>query len=559
MTHLKLRVFLLTLTALLLMHHSTIAQETKTYKGPYSWGDNEGEAEYTYYEKDGKRIYHGNFKMTGEVRNSQAYLKFTYSGQFIHGDANGTWKMQTTGEALNNKINSLMLGNFKNGIPDGSFINKVISIDSNVTRMTYKNGKPSGKFTHYNGFDDVRLTAQFSDNGLQTGETEHKQGQYLEIMSFDENNRLYLGIGFSNGNEYKRIDIRKTAQELDTSYYSWDTTSFDNGNKILEKFWSKNAFGHFSNISSFSTKNLSKFSYITFQKLNSFKDADLFPVEDWKAFNTTKPLSHEENEKMLSRWSYMLSNEYKKVSPEIRKYIIKSDLKSYDSINDVFKVITFAKIDKPYKELQSLIDNQQKFHQEQLKKLRTIDSLFNEINGLKFGSSNMSHLKRNPDIALKMKTNDSILTNLKNMSNTLTSGYKLHEWQAKIDEINALKNQTSWDKNDTTTAYLNELNKWISSELIPWLTQDNTFKKSCEVEKDFEDLLRIHGLLIDEKIKSMTIFSLPELKVTLSSLKTIQEKLYGFVANPSENYKPVRRDLKKAETAAEIRTILNLN
>lgn len=559
MSNLKLNAFLLTLTAFLFLHQNARSQETKMYKGPYSWGDNEGEAEYAYYEKDGKRIYHGSFKMTGEVRNTQAYLTYTYNGQFSHGEASGTWKMQTTGEAQNNPINSVVIGNFSNGVPNGSFVNKVVLVDSAVTRLTYMNGKPYGQFYHYNGLKGLRLNAQFSKNGFLTGKLEHIQGSSSEVINFDDQNRAIIASGFSNGNEIKRIDVLKTATTLDPIYVSWDTTSFEIGNKILESFWTKNSFGYFSKISTFSAESLSKFSYITFQKLKSFKDAELFPVEDWKAFNTIKVVSHAENEKMYNRWSYLLSNEYKKVSPEIRKYIIKSDLKSYDSINAIFNSIQFANVDKAYKELLALIGDQQLFYSKQLKQLKTIDSLFNEVNGLKFGSSTMVHLPRNPEIGIKMKTTDSLVSNLKTISATLTGGYKLHEWQAKVDEIDAMKRQVIWTKNDTTTVYLNALNNWISSALIPWLTEDNTFRKRCESEKDFEDLLRIHSLLIDDRIKSMSEFSLPELTRTLVNLKAIQEKLAGFVANPTENYKPVRRDLKKALTATEIRTILNLN
>ena len=72
--------------AIMALTINAFAQQTpKTYNGPYSIGNNDGTATYTYIEQNGERIIDGNFSFTCPVEN------ITVAGKYVKGKKSGLW------------------------------------------------------------------------------------------------------------------------------------------------------------------------------------------------------------------------------------------------------------------------------------------------------------------------------------------------------------------------------------------------------------------------------------------------------------------------------------
>lgn len=195
-------------TSLLLS--SANAKTLKTYSGEYEapghislndyafWGPYQkyGHADYTYYETEKGRSYHGLFTYKDKGQ--------TITGRFVDNVQNGQWTYQSY-DLLRNKI--VVKLNFKSGILDGQVSFSVYSHKNNSIikkcSCTFSNGKFTGHLSAsnlklpHNGYlsdqDANVITGQFDEEGFPVGKwtAKGKTREWIEQFSENDTCRLY--------------------------------------------------------------------------------------------------------------------------------------------------------------------------------------------------------------------------------------------------------------------------------------------------------------------------------------------------------------------------------
>lgn len=648
--------------AFILIHYISFSQVLKSYKGSYKWGNDEGVADYTYYDLDGKRFFDGKFRFTSSQTGNQGNIDVVITGQFKNGEVNGTWQKSMTGRVKNIDLNSRLTGNFVSGKPDGLFEQRVILLDTTITKIKYKNGVPFGDFYHHNGSSQEKIIAKFAENGMLIGELEYRVKNEAEITTFDNQNRASLVRQYSNGQEFKRVDVFEKVNAMSPMNISWVIANFVKGSDLMSNIWAEGNFGHLNGIGSLNTENLNNMFYFRFQKLVSLKEANFISIDEWKKLDPSKPLSHSENKKLFNQWTYLKENK----RPELneRQYIIKSDLSSCDSIMKLFEGIQLTKLEEAYKfqpaltdeksyiqlQLQTLKEIEQlyttisatkirglalqnieidkeietfkmnfktqeehlnalmtqinnpyrltewkekmmqldsirdnftinkteelskimvaKFQaaitaektsvQNQFQVLKEIEEKYSRISKSKIGNLSLENIGIDPEIEKfkkDIKTQDEYLNTLLTQIN---SPYNLLEWKEKLVQLNSISTNFKEIKTDELTEIIVQLGYLTDLKITPW-TQNN--KKITDLtldQKEFNDITRIYNVLIEDATAKINVLNTKILDSQFTDLLKIQTKIMSLVENPSENYKPIRKDLKNAVAPAELRTILKL-
>lgn len=538
-----------------IFHSVTFSQDRKSYNGPYKWGNEEGIADYSYYEINGKRLFDGKFRFTSTLSGNQGTVNLVISGQFKDGEVDGNWQISMLGKVKNTDLNSTVTGNFQSGKPNGLFEQRVILLDSIITKITYKNGVPFGKFFHYHGFNQEKITAQFAENGMLIGELEYRVKNEAEIITLDDQNRASLVRQFSNGQEFKKVDVLEKVNALSPINISWVVTNYTKGSDLISKFWSEGNFGHLNGIGSLNTENLYNMNYFQFQKLVSLKDASFVSIEELKKLDPSKPLSHEENKKLFDQWTYLKENKQPKLSE--RKYIIKSDLFSCDSINKLFEGIELTKLDEAYKFQPKLI-TEKEYINKQLQKLKEIENIYASIGKLKIRNLSLEKVEIDSEIETFVKNFITQEVHINQLVTQVNSPYKLSQWKEKIVQLDSINNNFMVIKTDELGKYRIELDSLVNEKINLWTQNDEKIDSLTFNQKEFEDLTRIYNLLCEDAASKINVLNTKMLDEKFTDLIKIQTKIMSLIENKSENYKPIRKELKNAVTSAELRTILKL-
>ena len=177
-----------------------IAQSLEKYSGPYNWGNNDGNAEYTYINQQGKRIFSGGFKFNYANQTSKGYLKLNISGQFVNGEVDGYWEINLAGKLQGYDLQQKIIGNFNKGVPNGLFSREFSFASEMVsTKVTYINGRFTGSFEHFDSDEEINIKADFSGTGLLKNRLiQIEKNETIELY-FDEKDIASLFVGLVNG------------------------------------------------------------------------------------------------------------------------------------------------------------------------------------------------------------------------------------------------------------------------------------------------------------------------------------------------------------------------
>ena len=120
----------------------------------YRW-DMYGTGYYHYYEKDGKRVWHGKF----HIERKNFVESFCYDGEFTDGIPSGTWSDMSSWHR------KPILYYFKDGLLDGPF-------KSDIASGQYKKGKIHGhwKYSYWNEYGKNYRQNRYYNNGVPDGE-----------------------------------------------------------------------------------------------------------------------------------------------------------------------------------------------------------------------------------------------------------------------------------------------------------------------------------------------------------------------------------------------------
>lgn len=142
---------------------SAQGQTIKKYEGKCSVPDSysilgmdmSGAGYYHYYEKDGKRVWHGKF----HIEYKDFVERLGYDGEFTDGIPSGKWSYFSS---WNGKP---ILYYFKDGLLDGPY-------KSDIASGQYKNGKIHGhwKYSYWNEHSENYRQNRYYNNGVPDGE-----------------------------------------------------------------------------------------------------------------------------------------------------------------------------------------------------------------------------------------------------------------------------------------------------------------------------------------------------------------------------------------------------
>lgn len=142
---------------------SAQGQTIKKYEGKCSVPDSysilgmdmSGAGYYHYYEKDGKRVWHGKF----HIEYKDFVERLGYDGEFTDGIPSGKWSYFSS---WNGKP---ILYYFKDGLLDGPY-------KSDIASGQYKNGKIHGhwKYSYWNDHSENYRQNRYYNNGVPDGE-----------------------------------------------------------------------------------------------------------------------------------------------------------------------------------------------------------------------------------------------------------------------------------------------------------------------------------------------------------------------------------------------------
>lgn len=187
------------------------AQSLKTYSGPYTAKVN-GQATYTYYEKDGLEVRQGNFSFSAsEGGKKPAHLSIR--GNYEKDLKTGLWTYNITYGAKNvSETTILMRANYSKGLPNGSWTTTLYEKKASQTLL------------------DVKTSVNFKDGMFTNQFTYHVNGpNQLEDIQIELDNK-----GF-----YVSERIRKNQESLSNTYYKGvlidKERGFENIKTIVDK------------------------------------------------------------------------------------------------------------------------------------------------------------------------------------------------------------------------------------------------------------------------------------------------------------------------------------
>lgn len=156
----------LTITLIALMSTlSIIAQETKTYKGPYG----EGVAEYTYTENDKmQRLLSGKFQYTDTLEVAgRGECQVMMTGSFRDDKKAGPWVASI--KASDNSSNETVTGPFLNGQKSGFWTHRVTIGDKDIktSTATFNRNKFKGAFAY--NYEPVEPVATYQKLKIEGG------------------------------------------------------------------------------------------------------------------------------------------------------------------------------------------------------------------------------------------------------------------------------------------------------------------------------------------------------------------------------------------------------
>lgn len=200
------------------------AQVTKVFNGKYE----NGTIQFSYYEKDGVKVPHGEMIFTGENHVEKGMMKDGYR--------DGKWEIYTIGNLRKNHVDPIRIhANFKDGLLEGEYIREELKFNPKtkkykvtaVDKNTFRKGHLFGP-NMIAGISDT-LRCDFDEKGMETGEWRYKSSYSSDerIIVFDKS------ICETNYNgsiipKHFKVDIlgNKTEAEFTVSYVTL-TTGFD--------------------------------------------------------------------------------------------------------------------------------------------------------------------------------------------------------------------------------------------------------------------------------------------------------------------------------------------
>ena len=267
--------------------------------------------------------------------------------------------------------------------------------------------------------------------------------------------------------------------------------------------------------------------------------------------------SHKNN-KLFERWEYYVNNK-SQPSNEERKFFIQEDLKSYDSVNLVFKNINFVDLTKGYNDLIAKIKTTENFHSKQIEEIKKINVLFEgNIRSIQIAEFKFEGIPTDPFLIERKRGLDSLASIVNQISIELDKPYKLSEWDVQMARLITLKKQVPLQPDNRLSEYSSNLSNWIQGDFLIYIKNDKQIINITSNEKEFDDLNRVYKLVAKHILNNIKVLSLNELISTTTNLNRLQNKILEFINNPAETYKPIRRNLKKAEEISEILLILEM-
>jgi hypothetical protein len=127
-----------------------------------------------------------------------------------------------------------------------------------------------------------------------------------------------------------------------------------------------------------------------------------------------------------------------------------------------------------------------------------------------------------------------------------------------ILDIFKLESKENWVVTDTLTAFYATLQTYFDNQILPWKNKNLEIQKLLISSKESEELTRILQILNNEIKANFLQINLNSITFVFNDLIKIQTVFARMLENPSEHYKPVKKALKDATTAQEIRTLLAL-
>ena len=120
-----------------------IGQNLKSYTGAYQLSYSlltNGQASYTYYEKDGSDIKQGKFSFTGSSSNNKGSINIKINGLYKNGLKSGIWNYSVTikEQGGNKTISMTLQATYTDGLPNGQWSASLIGKEFNTIQLDTK-------------------------------------------------------------------------------------------------------------------------------------------------------------------------------------------------------------------------------------------------------------------------------------------------------------------------------------------------------------------------------------------------------------------------------------
>ncbi|MDT8413419.1 MAG: hypothetical protein RQ875_13225 [Vicingaceae bacterium] len=263
--NLKIKYCLFTLIAMINLPYMAISQEIKVYKGLIE-GD---KAKYEYYEKNGERIYHGEFiiikdKSQGNINYNFKVLEITKC-KYEHGNITGEYVIEDI----------TFLPSFRFAVPVGEdefYIAKVTNNNEinykRITKKHYVNGKINGPFS----YEEIHYK-----NAKTTNSNHEKIESNIKENYFFGN---YTHSVLKNGQKHITIDGK-----FDTNGFLIGEWNFKiEGKKEVRIYGIGQNKGHLLSLKSINEEtgkiiqSVNRYSYVNFKNLEYFSK-EVFPMK----------------------------------------------------------------------------------------------------------------------------------------------------------------------------------------------------------------------------------------------------------------------------------------
>jgi hypothetical protein len=543
------------LLILMFLSNFSWAQTLEKYSGPYNWGNNDGTAEYTFFNQQGKRIFNGDFKFMYKNQSSKGFLELNISGHFVNGEVNGYWEISLGGKLQGYAINQKLIGNFKNGVPHGlfsrdfSFANETIK-----TSVTYSDGLFTGSFQHSDSDKQKSIKADFSTKGyLKDRIVQIENNETIELY-FDEKDIASLFVGLINGEEVKRVDLKAAFKDLDPSYISTDTIDFVDGNTLLDELWGEGNFGHLNGKGSLNINKYNKMKYVQYQKLNSLKDAGFTSIDKWQLIDPRTPHLQEENLKNIANFK----ESYSLPPPEKNKYIVQKEILYVDTISKLYASVSTKEIEALHETLKVKLVKSRYSLKGILNAHDDLVELIAKIQTAAVETIGILELPKMVELEEIKTAIDAHASRFNVVENNSNKAYALIDWKNELNRLQQIIEKEDWIVIDTLTSFHESLLNYYNINIIPLMTKNIEIQKLLLEAKDAEELTRIMVILNEDIKLNFGKLNLNSIPNVFDDLVNVQNALYKILQNPSENYKPIKKELKDSNSAAEIRNLLNI-